>query len=37
MEGILVSLLNERGQEALPENYLALLVELGWQPQLVDL
>ena len=37
MEAVLLVLLNERGQEATTASYLALLAELGWQPQITDL
>ncbi len=32
MEGVLHTVLRGRGMEATPENYLALLEELGWKP-----
>lgn len=37
MEAVLLTLLGGRGQEPTPGNYLALLGELGWQPQVMPL
>ena len=36
MEGVLVTLLKERGLPPTEENYLKLLGELGWQPRITD-
>lgn len=37
MEGVLLTLLHERGLEAAEANYLSLLKELGWQPHVLPL
>jgi hypothetical protein len=37
MEGVLLTLLRERGMAPAPEQYLALLAELGWRPQVQEL
>ena len=37
MEGVLVTLLNERGLPPAEENYLKILGELGWQPRITSL
>ena len=37
MEGVLVTLLGKRPDELTPEDYLAKLAEIGWQPQVQEL
>jgi hypothetical protein len=37
MEGVLVTLLNERGLAPTDENYLKLLSELNWRPRITEL
>jgi hypothetical protein len=37
MEGVLLTLLRERGEEPTMERYMAMLAELGWQPPVMPL
>jgi hypothetical protein len=37
MEGVLLTLLRERGLEPTPEKYLEMLEQLGWRPGIVEL
>lgn len=37
MEGVLLTIVRERGQEPTMERYVALLAELGWQPGILEL